>query len=82
MPLKMIVILIISSVISACSSTQRVLPVLVPAKPYVGTVKYNSIIKCPEPVQKEVYQHLRKREHYIETLLDVIEAHNGVSTSD
>lgn len=76
MRLKMILILSTLIAISGCQTTHEVLPVLVPEKTYTGTVHINSILLCPEPVRKEVYRHLRQREQYIETIIDVINAHN------
>lgn len=76
---KMIAILIISISLSACSSnpTSGVVEILIPPKHYAGTVKLDEITQCPEPVRKSVYKHLRYREQYIETLEEVIKAHNG-----
>jgi hypothetical protein len=44
---------------------------------YTSTVKRSDIIQCPAAVQKEVFKHLIKRDQYIQTLIDVISAHNG-----
>jgi hypothetical protein len=73
----MIRILIILISLSACSTTSIIVPVEMPPAMYVGTVKRSSIIQCPAPVQIEVYKHLIRRDQYIQTLVDVIEAHNG-----
>lgn len=79
MPLKMILTLITLMTISACgtSPVKVQTQVIIPPKSYEGTVKKSSILKCPEDVRKEVYTELRKREQYIETLTDVMKAHNG-----
>lgn len=74
---KMIAILITLISLSGCETTPSVVPVIVPPKHYSGTVKLSEIKQCPVPVQKSVYIHLRSREQYIETLIDVIKAHNG-----
>jgi len=34
-------------------------------------------MQCPEPVRKSVYINLKSRDQYIETLLNVMKAHNG-----
>ncbi len=76
--LKTVAIVIILTSLSACSSSPSVVQVLIPPKPYHGTVKLSEILKCPdESVQISVYRNLRMREQYIETLIDVINAHNG-----
>lgn len=76
---KMVAIAIILTSLSACSSnpTPEVIKVLIPPKHYSGTVTIGEIDQCPEPVRENVFRHLRLREQYIETLEDVIKAHNG-----
>ena len=77
--LKTIAILIILMGLSACSSSPKVVQVLIPPKPFHKTVLRSEIIQCPKVVQISVYRNLRMREQYIETLIDVINAHNGAS---
>lgn len=76
----MIRILIISmiSILSACATTTpEVVPVIIPPKPFAGNVTRSEIMQCPEPVRKSVYINLKSRDQYIETLLNVMKAHNG-----
>lgn len=76
--MRLSAILFLITLSSACSTIEyRNVPVFAPAAPYVGTVKRASIIQCPRPVQEEVYRHLKSRDDYVETLLSVIEIHNG-----
>jgi len=62
--------------LSSCATTTEFAPVIIPPQPYVGTVKRESIMQCPEPVRWEVFERLKQREQYIETLIKTIEAHN------
>lgn len=79
---KMIAILITSMILSSCATTIEFAPVTIPAKPYIGTVKKESILQCPKEVRKEVYVRLRQREQYIETLIETIKAHNEAIPSE
>lgn len=63
--------------LSSCATTTEFAPVLIPPQPYVGTVKRESIMQCPEDVRWEVFVRLKQREQYIETLIETIKAHNG-----
>lgn len=73
-------IFLITLMINGCASkpATQVVQVLIPEKTYSGTVKRSDILQCPRPVQESTYFHLRKRDQYIETLVDVIKAHNEV----
>lgn len=79
---KMIAILITSMILSSCATTTEFAPVTIPAKPYIGTVKKESILQCPEHVRWEVFVRLKQREQYIETLIETIKAHNEAIPSE
>lgn len=63
---------------TGCATQIEFVEVLVPEKPFVGTVKKSEILRCPEDVQEAVYLHLQHRDHYIGTLINVIKTHNEV----
>lgn len=83
MQLKIIAILIIL-MSSGCASNPDIKfsPVVIPAKSYVGTVKKQDILQCPDPVRKSIYRHLKARDQYIEILIEVMTIHNGAATNE